>query len=175
MKKLSYTGMAVDLLEMSRKWIIWATDDLTDEQLYYQPSSETNSIAWLAWHMSRWQDMYASLASEEPEVWVSEGWAEKFGMEHDRTGLGDTAEQVAAFRVDRKLIFGYVDAALEAAIERVGRMTTEQLESKMLYMPYQDTVPSSRALMAVVMDTTQHTGQISYLRGLITGKGWMPA
>ena len=46
----------ITLLEAAYRSIKQATDDLTDEQLYYQPTAESNSIAWLVWHLSRWRD-----------------------------------------------------------------------------------------------------------------------
>ena len=43
----------IALLEAAYRSLKQATDDLTDEQLYYQPTTESNSIAWLVWHLSR--------------------------------------------------------------------------------------------------------------------------
>ena len=68
------------LLESSHRQIKLATDDLTDEQLYYQPMAETNSIAWLVWHLSRWRDFVSATVSGVPQVWVSEGWARRCGL-----------------------------------------------------------------------------------------------
>ena len=42
----------IALLESAHRSLKQATDGLTDEQLYYQPTPETNSIAWLMWHLS---------------------------------------------------------------------------------------------------------------------------
>ena len=49
--------------------------------------------------------------SGEPQVWVRDGWAERCGMPGERTGMGDTSAQVTAFRIERAVLFGYVDAA----------------------------------------------------------------
>ena len=130
------------------------------------------SIGWLAWHLSRWKDRFSARVSGPPQVWVSEGWAERFGMDAEATGLGDTPEQVAAFRPDRALLFGYVDAAHRATVERVKAMTDEDLVRPYQYGQSQEPRPAWRGLTGVIMDFTQHTGQIAYLRGLITGFGW---
>ena len=107
------TGEAVDLnqfiialLEAAYRSIKQATEGLTDEQLYYQPTAETNSIAWLVWHLSRWRDAISATISGAPQVWVSAGWAERYGMPGERTGMGDTPAQVTAFRVERAVLFG---------------------------------------------------------------------
>jgi hypothetical protein len=46
----------IALLEAAYRSLKRATDDLTDEQLYYQPTPEANSIAWLVWHVARCED-----------------------------------------------------------------------------------------------------------------------
>jgi hypothetical protein len=159
------------LLESSWRQITLATADLTDEQLYYQPMAEANSMAWLVWHLSRWRDFVSAAISGTPQVWVSEGWATRCGLPHERTGLGDTLEQVRAFRVERAVLFGYMDAAHHATITRVSVLTPEQFAQPITYVPG-DSRPVWRALAAVCGDSLQHTGQIAYLRGMVTGYGW---
>ena len=46
-------------------------DGLTLEQLLYQPKEGCNSIAWLAWHLTRVQDHHLSDLAEIPQAWVS--------------------------------------------------------------------------------------------------------
>src|SRR5262249_49320152 len=87
----------ITLLEAAYRSIKQSTDDLTDEQLYYQPTPESNSIAWLVWHLSRWRDYISSTISGEPQIWVSAGWAQQYGMPDARTGLGGTPPPVTAF------------------------------------------------------------------------------
>jgi hypothetical protein len=161
----------VALVEAAYRSLKQATDGLTDEQLYYQPTAETNSIAWLAWHLSRWRDAVSASISGEPQVWVSEGWAARYGMPGERTGLGDTPAQVTAFRVERTVLFGYVDAAHRVTVERVSRLTPTQFaQSTVSYAGEQR--PAWRALAGVCSDSAQHAGQIAYLRGLLSGYGW---
>ena len=44
-------------------------------------------------------------------------------MPGERTGMGDTLAQVTAFRLDRAVLFGYVDAAHQRTVERVATLT----------------------------------------------------
>src|SRR5262249_7036029 len=118
----------IALLEAAYRSIKQATDDLTDEQLFYQPPPESTSIAWLIWHLSRWRDTVSATASVDPEIWVSEGWAQRYGMPDARTGLGDTPAQVTALRVERAVLFGYVAAAHQRTVERVSKLPPTQLE-----------------------------------------------
>ena len=126
-EKVSLNQFIIALCESPNRWIHQATDGLTDEQLYYQPSSDTNSIAWLIWHLSRWRDKISAAVAGEPQVWASEGWAQRFDMDPDRTGLGDTLEQVAAFNLARDLLLGYASVAHNAIVERVSRSPAEKL------------------------------------------------
>ena len=161
----------IALLEAAYRSIKQATDDLTDEQLYYQPTAETNSIAWLVWHLSRWRDAVSATISGEPQIWVSEGWAKRCGLPDERTGLGDTPAQVTAFRVERAVLFGYVDAAHQRTVARVATLTPTQLEQSITSYTGEKR-PAWRALAGVCGDSAQHTGQIAYLRGLMSGYGW---
>ena len=172
-EKVSLNQFIIALCESPNRWIHQATEGLTDEQIYHQPSSDTNSMAWLIWHLSRWRDNISAAIAGEPQVWVNEGWAQRFDIDPGRTGLGDSLEQVAAFRVERDLLLGYASAAHNALVERVSRMTPEDFEKEIEYSPG-STRPAWRALISVMGDSSEHTGQINYLRGLITGSGWRP-
>ncbi len=163
---------AIVQMEAAHRVLKQAVDGLTAEQIYQQPSTDTNSIGWLAWHLSRWKDRFGSIVHGEEHVWVSQGWAEKMGIEPERTGLGDTLEQVAAFRPSTDLLFGYVDAAHAASVERIERMTPEQLDGDFQYIEGRPARKVWQGLASGASDYYQHSGQIAYLRGLITGYGW---
>ena len=153
-----------------------AFDGLAEEQLYQQPSADTNSIAWLAWHMNRWKDKQSAQASGKDEVWVTGGWHDKFGMPADRTGMGDTPEQVAEFKPYLELLWGYIDAVHEAFTERINAMSAEDLERSINYIPGRgEPRPAWRSLAGICSDSLKHMGQIEYLKGLFNGKGWFPA
>jgi hypothetical protein len=168
---LDLNQFIIALLEAAYRSLKQATEGLTDEQLYYQPTAETNSIAWLVWHLSRWRDAISATISGEPQVWVRDGWAERYGMPGERTGMGDTPAQVTAFRVERAVLFGYADAAHRVTVERVSHLTPTQLVQPIMSHTGERR-PAWRALAGVCSDSAQHSGQIAYLRGLMSGYGW---
>jgi hypothetical protein len=88
--KMDLNQFIIALCESPHRWIKQATEGLTDEQLFYQPTPDTNSIAWLVWHLSRWRDKVSASIVGEPQVWTSQGWDQRFNMPGERTGLGDT-------------------------------------------------------------------------------------
>jgi hypothetical protein len=169
--KMDLNQFIIALCESPHRWIKQATEGLTDEQLFYQPTPDTNSIAWLVWHLSRWRDKVSASIVGEPQVWTSQGWDQRFNMPGERTGLGDTLEQVAAFRVDRDSLLAYANAAHDALVQRVSRLTPEQFEKPVEYLPGSSR-SAWRALVSVMGDSSEHTGQINYLRGMLTGHGW---
>lgn len=167
------------LLERATDQIKLATDGATDEHLYYRPTTNTNSIAWLVWHLSRLQDLITSSISGDTQVWYTDGWAERFALPpdlpNDATGWGDSSEQVAAFRVERATLFGYIEAAHRVARERVASLTPEQLEQTVAWGTADTPLPPTpvwRILITLLNDSIQHTGQIHYIRGLVSEPDW---
>ena len=148
-----------------------ACDGLTDEQFFSQPTTDSNHIAWLVWHMSRARDVITSNIVGEDQVWVSNGWADKFCMDIGDVGIGDSPEKVTAFKVDRSLVMGYLDDAHEATARRLSTISAERFDQLVIYA-LGDERPVWRALVGMAGDSAQHTGQISYLRGTFTGIGW---
>ena len=110
-----------------------ACDGLTDEQFFCQPTPETNPIAWLIWHMSRARDVITSNISGENQVWMSNGWADRFGMDAEDVGIGDSPEKVSAFHPERSLVMGYLDDAHEATMRRISMIPSEQFDQPVVY------------------------------------------
>ena len=74
-----------------------AIEGLTPAEVRWQPTMETNHIAWLVWHMARVEDSWVSrLLDGTPQVWTANGWADRFGMEPESTGSGHTSGDVRA-------------------------------------------------------------------------------
>ena len=169
-----FIGSLLHGLESSQSFVAAALEGLSDDDLYRQPEPWSNSIAWMAWHLSRWQDLQSAQAAQEREIWSSEEWYSRFGVDEARSGLGDTPEQVGDFRPDRGLLIAYRNAAYAAANGRILGLEAERLTEEVEYMSGMSR-PVWRALATMLIDTTQHTGQILYLRGMYTGPRWFPA
>ena len=173
-EELTFTSFSVELMERQHDRMKQAVDGLTDEQLWHQPAQETNPIGWLVWHLSRFKDIQTSRVAAEAEIWISDGWAGRFGLPEERHGNGDTPEQVAAFRADREFLFGYAEAAHETAVRRVRSATHEQLtRTFQSVVPGRPARPAWQSLVINASDYAEHTGQIAYLRGMLTGTGWL--
>jgi hypothetical protein len=149
-----------------------AIDGLTEEQVFYQPTSECNSIGWLGWHLSRRKDYYSSKLTDDTQTWVKGGWYEKFGMNDVETGTGHTLEEVAAFHPDLHLLFSYIEAVNADGLARLDRVDPATMEDEVDLDAGRGMKPRHNCWNPMLSDCLQHTGQIAYLRGLITGKGW---
>jgi uncharacterized damage-inducible protein DinB len=145
-----------------------AVDGLTPEQLQRRPSADANSIAWLTWHLTRVQDDHVAVVAEKPQVWISGGWAERFGLPLDpsETGYGHSSAQVAAVRVgSSELLTAYHDAVYEQTRRFVEGLSETDLE-RIVDTSYDPPVSLGVRLVSVIADDLQHAGQAKYLRGL---------
>ena len=111
----------VDAFGRMRDVVHEVVDGLTPDQLAYRVDGEANSIGWLVWHLTRVQDDHVAGVAGSPQVWTSEGWAERFDLPFDPAdiGYGHTADEVAAVRVaSPDLLAGYHDAVHDGIIGR---------------------------------------------------------
>lgn len=169
---------AREILERNEAILLGAVEGLSLDDLHWQPGPESNSIAWLLWHLSRTQDNHRSAMDLTPHVWVAEGWHARFGRSADPAdrGRGHTAEEVTAFRVpDLDTLLGYHTAVRARTDAFLSRATEEDLERQAPDVMGSGTVPAHHRLQMMLVDNIQHSGQVAYLRGLLKGRGWLAA
>jgi len=148
---------------------------LTQDELNWQPRSDSNSIGWLVWHLTRQQDaQIASLRAEE-QLWIKEKWHARFNRkaEPKDIGFGDTPEQVAAFKSpDTKTLLDYNRAVVECSMQYIQTLSESDLD-KELNEPWFKPPPTVGVrLISILDDSLLHAGQAAYVRGLHQGKGW---
>ena len=157
--------------------LVRVLNSLSDEELHRQPRHDCNSIAWLAWHLTREHDYHLlSFFAGQEQAWVEDGWHARFGMEPDPSnrGLRHTPEQVAAFRTpDVQTLLDYYDAVLKRSRAYLATVKPEEVD-RLLDGPQQWRRPITVAirLASVIDELSKHMGQIAYLRGLYQGMGW---
>ena len=70
-----------------------AISDLDYETMARQPNAHSNSIAWIFGHISRVTDMFIMhRLQSKPELWLTKGWCERFGLADNVEGLGRGAD-----------------------------------------------------------------------------------
>ncbi|MBZ5738115.1 mycothiol transferase [Nocardioides mangrovi] len=145
-----------------------AVDGLTDDQLAHRPTPDANSVAWLVWHAARVQDAQVAHLAGSDEVWLTDGWCERFGLDLDphEHGYGHTSEQVGKVRASAELLAAYLRAAHEATVAYLRTVTEADLDD-VVDTHWDPPVTRGVRLVSIVDDDAQHVGQAAYLRGLL--------
>lgn len=146
-----------------------ALNDLTPEERRFQPTPESNHIDFILWHMVRAEDTLLNLAIlRRPELWERESWAEKLGIFDEGNGYGFSSEQssgIAAYPLDglmeyrgavRAETIGYIDSLTEADLSHLPN-------------PRRPEFPVGETLKHIIVEISQHVGQIAYIRGMQRG------
>jgi uncharacterized damage-inducible protein DinB len=145
-------------------------DGVPPEQLTWRPNAESNSIAWLVWHLTRVQDDHVSEVAGQKQAWTSQGWYERFGLDldDDDTGYGHDGRSVAKVDVkDPELLVGYFDAVHERTLRYLATLTDADLD-RIVDRRWTPPVTLGVRLISVLDDDIQHAGQAAYLRGMLS-------
>lgn len=145
-------------------------EGLGDDQLTHRPTPDANSIAWLVWHLSRVQDDHVADAFGSAQVYVAQGFAQRFA-EHfahpvDDIGYGHTSAQVGAVRAPAALLGSYLDAVHARTVELLADVTEADLE-RVVDERWDPPVTLGVRLVSVLHDDMEHAGQAAYLRGML--------
>ena len=142
-------------------------EGLSEEQLAFRPGAGANSIAWLVWHLVRVQDNHVAEAAGEPEIWLEDGWADRFGLSLDPadTGYGHSVDDVAKVRASAELLTGYADAVGERTRRYLSSLDEEALD-RVVDERWDPPVTLGVRLISVIGDDMAHLGQAQYVRGL---------
>ncbi|WP_028658500.1 mycothiol transferase [Nocardioides insulae] len=143
-------------------------DGLTVDQLTHRASGEANTIAWLAWHLTRVQDDHIADVAGREQVWTSQGYADRFALPLDvgDTGFGHTSAQVAVVRAPAALLLDYYRATHAETLAFVATVGEADLD-RIVDTRWDPPVTLGVRLVSVMNDDTQHVGQAAYLRGLV--------
>ena len=161
--------LLVDAFTRIREGAQGAVDGLSPEQLAQRPTANANSIGWLVWHLTRVQDDHIAAVAERDQVWMSDGWHERFGLpfEADDTGYGHTSEEVAQVRgLSAEQLVGYLDAVHSATLDYVRPLSADDLDT-VVDEGWDPPVTLGVRLVSVVNDDQQHVGQAAFVRGLV--------
>jgi hypothetical protein len=167
--------VVLDGLERIRSILHRTLTGMRLDDIHRQPTPDTNSIAWLTWHLTRVQDNGISGLFDQEQAWISQAWHAKFAMAPDpeNEGQGHTPEQVAAFRASSvQLLLDYHDSVSTQSKTFVGGLAPADFERQLNEPQYQPLPTVGVRLVSILSDNLQHAGQAAYLRGLWQGRGW---
>jgi uncharacterized damage-inducible protein DinB len=151
-------------------------EGLSAEQLTWRPAEHTNSIAWLAWHLTRVEDDHVCDLAGTPQAWLADGWHARFHRPANKndTGFGHGPKEVASIQPESpQLLLDYYAAVHQRSIEYLGRLSCADMD-RVIDTRWSPPVTVGVRLVSVVNDTTQHVGQMAYVRGLVEDRKWLP-
>ena len=173
---MSDTATTIFALERNWGMVSTAIAGVDDAALARMPNDQSNSIAWLVWHMTRVVDRFIHARFQDTgQVWTAGGWHEKFGMDADpdEFGIGWSAEQVANWPCPpRDVLMGYYDAVNDAARDYINGLDADGLARQVPAAAPGTTMSVADALGILVWDNIVHGGQVAYIRGYFEGIGW---
>ncbi len=142
--------------------LLRSLDSLTPEQVSWRPCSSCNSIGSMVIHLGRVQDTWAHRILGGSDIWGTEGWADRFGLpEQDRGWSYDQQSQEEKSPLEDLL--GYYEAAFQLWDQTISNLPEERF-GEPVESPLNLTV--DQTLAHVVIELSQHLGQIDYLRGM---------
>ena len=143
-------------------------DGLDADQLAARPGGDSNSIAWLVWHLTRIQDDHIADVAGTGQYWLS-GWAERFDLplEREDHGYGHSPEQVAAVRVESPdLLRSYYDDVHAGTLMYLAGLTEDDLD-RIVDTNWDPHVSLGVRLISVLDDCLEHIGQAAYVKGML--------
>ena len=160
--------LLVDAFERIRDAVYPAVTGLSPAELSYRPDEESNSIAWLIWHLTRIQDDHVAALHGARQVWTEAGWIDRYRLPFDAadTGFGHGPDDVAEVAVDADTLLGYFEDVHQATLAFLRSLDPSEL-GRVVDDRWDPPVTVGVRLMSVVADDLQHVGQAAYVRGLL--------
>lgn len=86
-----------------------ALEGLTPAELEWRPDPESNSIAFIVWHVARVEDRWIQVFAQDlPDVWTKDSWHGKLGLSKDYAFVGLSVEQLGKFpAITKENLDGY--------------------------------------------------------------------
>ena len=162
------SDVLLDAFSRVREAVLEVLDGLSADELAFREGSEANSIAWLVWHLTRVQDDHVCGVAGGEQVWVTGGWAERFGLDLDvrDTGYGHNPDQVAVVKASGDLLSGYHQAVFDNTIDYLKGLSAGDLD-QVVDPRWDPPVTLGVRLVSVIADDLQHAGQAAFVKGIL--------
>jgi len=156
-------------LEQSQEYLTRALDGLTQKESAWSPATESNSIAFILWHVTRVEDFFVNrVIQRQVELYEAEGWREKLGTPAKDTGFEYTFGQLQAWPVPKlEIIRGYAGSVRKRTLALLNSIAPERLSE--LARPDRSPDSIGAILCRITTEIALHVGQIAYLRGIQRG------
>ena len=166
--EMTHSELLIEEFERIRDAAYPAVNGLSFEELAYRPDSQSNSISWLMWHLTRVQDQAVSALSGSAQIWTANGWFERFALALDPsdTGYGHDPATVGAVTSAAAPLLDYFEDVHQRSVGWVRTLNDAALSSVLDETSVPPMTVEGR-LIGVIVDDLQHVGQAAYVRGLV--------
>jgi uncharacterized damage-inducible protein DinB len=158
-----------DAFERVSESVHSAVDGIDAPTLLARVDSDSNTIAWLIWHLTRVQDDHVADLLDADQIWISAGWVDRFRLPFapEDTGYGHSSDDVAAVAVSSpELLLGYFDEVHDRTAHFLRGLSDEELD-RVVDENWDPPVTLGVRLVSVIADDLQHVGQAAILRGVL--------
>jgi hypothetical protein len=157
-------GMTEYLEELKQK-----LEGLTEAEVRWQASLDTNTIAWLVWHMAKVEDSWINVTIAGGEsVWDSGKWSERTGITGNSGGYGQAMDEVRAMpNVPVSELIAYYEVVRESAFGVIEGMSESDGDNEI--DRGHGPITWNWILGHVLVEESQHLGQVALIRGMIRG------
>jgi len=158
-------------LDIINKRLLDIVKNIDSEQFLWKPTTQSNSIGFILWHIFRVEDNYIQkYIMKRDELWKRNNLYIKYNLPERDTGFEYTPKQVADLEVPalEDLLAYQVDVRLET-LDYLRSISLEDLK----FIPRPKLRPNYsviRIFQQIMIHESEHLGQIDMLLGLKQGK-----
>ena len=147
---------------------------LTEDELHWRPTLDSNCVSWLVWHMARVEDNWVNIRLRGREsIWDSMSWAPRLGVDVQGNGWGQSAEDIRSMpRIDVPVAMEYYRDVRSATTRYFEDEMHESDLAAVVKHPSGDSRLDwtyDKVLGHLLAEEAQHLGQVAYLRGMMRG------
>lgn len=156
--------------------------DLTPEQMRWQPEQHDSTIAFALWHTYRAADeLVHGMVMQRPSVFTSQDWAARLPV--DKTGVtpfgnGLGREQIAAMDLPAQQLCAYAKAVGASINAYIASLSDEDAEAEVALPFFSQVYPGYDRMSRIdtiaffaIGHTSEHLGEVQFLRGMMGLKG----
>ena len=149
---------------------IWnKVEDLTSEELRWLPSESSNDIQWNIWHIARVEDRWINQRMKNSqELWIKNNWYKHFNLEKIDHGNGDSIIKVREMpNMEISDLKNYFEEVRKITIDYISNITSKELNH--IYIAKNRSQSGIWILGHLLVEESQHLGQIAFIRGMMKG------
>jgi uncharacterized damage-inducible protein DinB len=148
---------------------LWkAVAGLTVQERRFRAAADANHIDFLVWHMARNEDGTISACAGTEELWPNTQWPTKWDLPDVGDGCGFTSEEVAQLApLEVSELQQYFGAVRVRSNAFLAGLVEDALAERV--WPENPDVTVGQILGHLIVEQSQHLGQVAFIRGLQRG------